>query len=159
MDMNLRLSNLTARSVTLVWDAVEGADYYIVSWSDRDTPAHIMKPLPPVRGTSFVFQRSTDIPYYLSVEARSLDGAVLAQSETVRSAVGRLARPQLAELGRGLIAVATGAGVPISRSIKTGKNWPWSPTAPAFGTSGARRRTPTPWPPSAPAWRSPPARG
>ena len=133
MDMNLRLSNLTARSVTLVWDAVEGADYYIVSWSDRDTPAHIMKPLPPVRGTSFVFQRSTDIPYYLSVEARSLDGAVLAQSETVRSAVGRLARPQLEELGRGLIAVATGAGVFLSWRLLRSEVNGWTET----GLAGA----------------------
>ncbi len=112
--MNLSLSDLTPNGVTLTWEKVEGANSYTVSWSDRDTPAHIMKPLSPVRETGFVFRRSTDIPYYLKVEARDIDGNVLAESGTVRSAVGRLARPQLEELGRGLIAVAVGGGVFLS---------------------------------------------
>lgn len=119
--IKLTLSDLTGSGVTLRWDAVAGADSYVVSWSDRDTPAHILKPLAPVRGTSTVFRRSTDIPYYLKVEAYNLDGEKLGESEIVRSPVGKLARPQLEKLGRGLVAVATDAGVFLSWRLLRGE--------------------------------------
>lgn len=114
MDMKLRLSELTPKSVRASWDPVPGADRYVLRWSDRDTPAQIFKALEPVRETSAVFRRSTHIPWYLKVSALGPQGEVLAESRTVRTPVGRILRPQLEKLGRGLAAVPTPDGVFLS---------------------------------------------
>ena len=119
--IELELSNLTADGVSVAWEAVPGADYYELSWSDRDTPAHILKPLAPVRGTSTVFKRSTHIPYYLKLRAVDITGAELDASDIVRTPVGKAARPQLEKLGRGLVAVAVGGGVFLSWRLLRGE--------------------------------------
>ncbi len=122
-EINVKLSNLTEQGVTLSWDEVSGADHYVVSWSDRNTPAHILKPLSPVRENTFRFTRCTAIPYYLKVAAYDLEGALVGESGIVRSAVGCVMRPQLEELGRGLVAVCTSAGVFLSwRLLKSEVN-------------------------------------
>lgn len=112
--INLSLRDVSRDGVTLAWNEFPGAAAYRVLWTDRDTPAHIFKPLPPVSGTAFRFSRSTHIPYYLKVQAMGGDKAVLAESAVLRTPVARAPRPQLEELGRGLVAVCTPDGVFLS---------------------------------------------
>ena len=112
--MNLSLRDVTQNGITLAWDQYPGADAYRVLWTDRDTPAHIFKPLEAVRKTVFLFSRSTHIPYYLKVQALASDGTVLAESDVLRTPVARLLQPQMEKLGRGLVAVCTADGVFLS---------------------------------------------
>ena len=116
MDEPLRISlaDLGPDGVTLTWKPYPGVRSYRVLWTDRDTPARLFKALPPVTGTAFRFRRSTEIPYDIKVQALDAGGAVLAESPVVRTPVGRIRRPQLEELGRGLVAVCTGDGVFLS---------------------------------------------
>ncbi len=112
--MHLYLKKVTPSGITAGWDPVPGAGSYRLSWSDRDTPAHIYKSLPPTESLEFLFARSTHIPYYLKVEALNERGEILAKSETIRTPVCRVQRPELEKLGRGLVAVSTSDGVFLS---------------------------------------------
>ncbi len=112
--MRVFLSELSEDGVTISWNPVDNAAYYIISWSDRDTPAQIYKDLEPVREAPYRFRRSTDIPYYLKVRACSDSGAALAESSPVQTPVGRILRPQLENIGRGLVAACTPQGVCMS---------------------------------------------
>ena len=105
---------LTRDGVTLTWQSVPGAASYRVLWSDRNTPAQIFKTLEPVSDTALRFARSTHIPYYVKVQALSAEGGVLAESAVLRTPVGSAPRPQLEDLGRGLVAAAVGNGVFLS---------------------------------------------
>lgn len=117
----IRLRELTSGGVTVVWDKVPGARSYRVLWTDRDTPARIFKPLAPVTETVFRFSRSTHIPYYVKVQALSETGEILAESGTARTPVGHIQRPQLEEIGRGLVAVCTADGVFLSWRLLRGE--------------------------------------
>lgn len=116
MEKNIQicLKELVADGVTLTWNEFPGAHSYRVLWTDRETSAHIFKECASVRQTQYKFRRSTDIPYYLKVQALTDDGTVLAESEQVRTPVGHIPRPQLEKLGRGLVAVCTSDGVFLS---------------------------------------------
>ncbi len=113
-NIQVSLTELSADGVTLKWNEVSGAHGYRALWTDRDTPAHIFKELPPVKQTTYRFRRSMDIPYYLKVQALSDSGEVLAESAQIMTPVGHIPRPQLEKLGRGLIAVCTSDGVCLS---------------------------------------------
>ena len=112
--MHIALQQVTRDGVTVTWEPVPGAQSYRVLWSDRDTAAQIYKPLPAVTGTQFRFARSLHIPYYLKVQALDAQGAVLAESAPQRTPVAFAPRPQLEDLGRGLVAVGTPDGVFLS---------------------------------------------
>lgn len=112
--MQLQLQNFDRNGVMLVWEPVAQAQNYRVLWTDRDTPGRIFKPLPPTAEAKIYFARSTHVPYYLKVEALDGSGAVLEESETVRTPVCYASRPQLEKLGRGLVAVSTSDGVFLS---------------------------------------------
>jgi len=112
--MRLYLKKVTPSGITVGWDPVPGAGSYRLSWSDRDTPAHIYKSLPPTESLEFRFARSTHIPYYLKVEALNEQGEILAESEILRTPVCCVQRPDLEKLGRGLTAVSTSDGVFLS---------------------------------------------
>lgn len=121
--MHVYLKGLAPDGVTIAWEPVAGTHSCRVLWTDRDTPAHIFKPLPPTAEKQFRFARSTHIPYYIKVEALAEDGTVLAESETVRTPVCHIQQPQLEEIGRGLIAVSTSDGVFLSwRLLRTEVN-------------------------------------
>lgn len=119
--MNLSLRDVTVDGVTLAWGPFPGADAYRVLWTDRDTPAHIFKPMEAVRETVCRFSRSTHIPYYVKVQALAEDGTKLAESEVLRTPVSRVLQPQLEELGRGLVAVCTEDGVFLSWRLLRGE--------------------------------------
>lgn len=112
--MTVFLQELAHDGVIIVWDAVPGACRYRVLWSDRDTPANLFKPLAPVLQTRLRFTRSLHIPYYLKVQALDAADRVLAESNPVRTPVCHIPRPQLEDLGRGLVAVCTDGGVFLS---------------------------------------------
>ena len=103
-------TEMSENGVTLQWEPFEGAQSYRVLWSDRDTREAQYQPLPPTEQTSFRFTRAAHVPYWLRVQALDGQGSVLAESAAIRTPVRRLARPQLEELGRGLVAVCTGDG-------------------------------------------------
>lgn len=113
-ELPVYLQQLTKDGVTVVWDRVPGAHSYRVLWSDRNTPAQIFKPLRPTVQTRFRLKCSTHIPYYVMVQAIAGDGTVLTESAVLRTPVAHVQRPQLEELGRGLIAVCTNEGVFLS---------------------------------------------
>ncbi len=112
--MHLYLKKVTPSGITAGWDPVTGARSYRFSWTDRDTPAHIFKSLPPTDREEICFARSTHIPYYIRVEALNEQGEILAKSETLRTPVCCAQRPDLEKLGRGLVAVSTSDGVFLS---------------------------------------------
>ena len=121
--LEIRLRELAEDGVTLVWDPVPGAESCRVLWTDRDTPAQLYKVLESTADNCFRFTRSPHIPYYVKVQALDAAGNVLAEGGPVRTPVGRVLRPQLEELGRGLTAVCTPDGVFLSwRLLRTEVN-------------------------------------
>jgi len=123
IDMHISLKEPAPDGVTVAWEPVSGAHCCRVLWTDRDTPAHIFKPLAPTTEKQFRFTRSMHIPYYIKVEALAVDGTVLEESEMVRTPVCCVQQPQLEKLGRGLIAVCTSDGVFLSwRLLRTEVN-------------------------------------
>lgn len=112
--IDLTLRDAARDGVTLVWNKLPGAAAYRVLWTDRDTPLQLYKTLPPTAQTEYRFSRSTHIPYYLKVQALSAGGTVLSEGGPIRTPVTHVLRPQLEELGRGLIAVCTSDGVFLS---------------------------------------------
>ena len=113
-EMHITLRDPARDGVTVGWEPVPEAHSYCVLWSDRDTAAHIFKQLPPTGQTQYRFCRALHIPYYIKVRAMAADGTVLAESAPLRTPVVHAPRPQLEELGRGLVAVCTADGVFLS---------------------------------------------
>ncbi len=104
----------TAQSTTIAWTPAEKAARYRVLWSDRQGEEVRYKTAGECADTAFCFRRSTHIPYYLRVEALDAAGKVIAESAPVRTPVGRVLRPQLEALSRGLVAVKANTGVFLS---------------------------------------------
>lgn len=66
------------------------------------------------RDCRFRFVRSTHIPYYLRLRALDEAGSTLELSPVLTTPLARVLYPQLEALDRGLVAVATSAGVFLS---------------------------------------------
>lgn len=118
---SLAFTEASADGVTLHWNPVAGAQTYRVLWSDRNTQETQYKPLPPTGQTSFRFARAAHVPYWLRVQALDAQGAVVAESGPARTPIGYMPRPQLENLGRGLVAVCTGDGVFLSWRLLRGE--------------------------------------
>ena len=111
--MELKIADVTESSVSLSWVEVKKANSYNVYWADKNTETMKFELLGNVETTSFTFDRSTHVPHYFKV-APVIDGEEGEESETTRSEVKKIFNPQLEELDRGLVAVATGEGVFLS---------------------------------------------
>ena len=119
--MNLHIHSQTERHFSLAWNAVEGAASYCVRWSDRETAAEHFKPLTPLAGTVCEFPRLADRPYRIFVQALDPQGGVLRQSGLLITPVLTVPQPQLEQLDRGLVAVATQQGVFLSWRLMRGE--------------------------------------
>ena len=111
MNMQVLTDNNT---LSLKWDAVEGAAAYRVFWSDRETAEENFKSLPDVKETVCVFPRLADRLYRFYAAALDAQGKELQRSGLVTSSVLVKPAPQLEELHRGLVAVKTQQGVFLS---------------------------------------------
>ena len=112
--MNLTLLAQDARSTTVGWQPVPGAACYALEWSDRMSDTVRFRTAGQTRDCRFRFVRSTHIPYYLRLRALDEAGSTLELSPVLTTPLARVLYPQLEALDRGLVAVATSAGVFLS---------------------------------------------
>ena len=112
--MNLTLLAQDARSTTVGWQPVPGAACYALEWSDRMSDTVRFRTAGQTRDCRFRFVRSTHIPYYLRLRALDEAGSTLELSPVLTTPLARVLYPQREALDRGLVAVATSAGVFLS---------------------------------------------
>ncbi|MEN0642197.1 rhamnogalacturonan lyase [Alkalicoccobacillus gibsonii] len=110
---DLSVTEVTDNGVTLSWEKEEGAESYNVYWADKDTENMEYRLLDNVTDTTYTYERSTHIPHYFKI-APVIDGTEQETSNTVRSSIKKEFNPQLEELDRGVVAVATSQGVFVS---------------------------------------------
>ncbi len=110
LDMKIAVEKIDRQSVTISWEAVDGADGYQVYWSDACTPNMVYKNMGRVEKCAYTLEKSTHIPQYLYVEALS-GGTVLGRSGLFQTPVFYKKEEQLEKLNRGLAAVPVQGGV------------------------------------------------
>lgn len=116
----IRKTKITKDSVTVTWSWVEGADRYLVYWSDRDTKEEYfrrMEEIPAEGFREYTLKKSTQRSHYLRICAMA--GEQKIQEETYITpvcitAVFECQEEQLEQLDRGLVAVKTKEGIFLS---------------------------------------------
>ena len=108
--MKIEISEIKRNSITVSWEAVEGADRYALFWGDKDSPTFVCEKIYEGNDCSYTENISTHIPYYFYAESYK-DGEVLERSEKIRSEAAYRLDPQLEKLNRGLVAINTGEGI------------------------------------------------
>ncbi|MBO4416391.1 MAG: rhamnogalacturonan lyase [Lachnospiraceae bacterium] len=108
--MKIKISEITKKSITVSWEAVDDADSYALFWGDKDSPTFVYEKIYEGKECSYTENISTHIPYYFYAEAYK-DGEVLERSEKIRSEAAYRLDPQLEKLNRGIVAINTGDGI------------------------------------------------
>ena len=111
--MELRITNIEKKSITIHWETVHEADSYAVFWADSDTPQMKYKKKAETSSCEYTLVKSTHIPHYLYVEAYK-NGRLSEKSDVLKTPVHYKLNPQLEKLDRGLVAVKTDTGVFLS---------------------------------------------
>ncbi|WYP27101.1 rhamnogalacturonan lyase [Alkalihalobacillus sp. FSL W8-0930] len=109
----LSVTEVTDTEVKLSWEKEKGAESYNVYWADKDTENMEYRLVDNVTDTTYTYERSTHIPHYFKI-APVINGTEQETSNTVRSSIQKEFNPQLEELDRGVVAVATSEGVFLS---------------------------------------------
>ncbi len=111
--MSLYIEKIGAHTLTIGWDAIAHADEYTLHWSAKNLATSRFSPLCTKRTgekLSHSLSWSTHMPYYFRVSYRTSEGEQW-MGETLESPTFHTPRPQLETLDRGLVAIATDAGI------------------------------------------------
>lgn len=111
--MNIGISKLENKRISLVWEEAKGAELYRVFWADADTPDMVYKEVYCGSDCEYVLEKSTHIPHYFYVEAYKAE-ELLEKSETLKTPVHYHLNEQLETINRGLVAVKTQTGIFLS---------------------------------------------
>lgn len=111
--MQLEISNIKEKEVTVTWEKVSGANRYVVYWSDALTENMKFRKRQDGDALSYTLRKSTHIPQYLYVEA--YDGErLLLKSDVLKTPVHTKLKEQLEKLNRGLVVVKVNTGIFVS---------------------------------------------
>ncbi len=111
--MKLSIANLEDTFVKIGWEPVEGAEKYMVYWSDVDTETVVYRKMTETTECEYTLNKATHVPHYLRVAAYK-GGEELLCSEVLKTPVKKVFHRQLEKLNRGLVAVAVKNGVFLS---------------------------------------------
>ena len=112
--------NITTDEVTVRWEAVTGADRYLVYWSDRETQKErfqLMEEIPAEAVREYTLKKFTQRPHYLRICAMSGEEAIWEETYITPVTVPAMLcqqEEQLEKLNRGLVAVKTENGIFLS---------------------------------------------
>ncbi len=107
------VANVEDESVSLCWDAADGADSYEIYWADADHPGMQYQLIGAAAETKYTAKKTTHIPHYFRIRAMAGEKE-LGWSDTVKSPVKKQFHPWLEKLGRGLAAARTENGIFLS---------------------------------------------
>ena len=107
------ITNTTEDSVRLHWNCICNVANYTVLWADTNEKTTKFKIAATTGYTSYVFLRSTHIPYYFKLRVEYKNGES-EESEVISSPVVKKFDEQLEKLKRGLIAVKAKTGIFLS---------------------------------------------
>ena len=113
LNIELSIINLEDNSVTIGWKPVDGAEQYIVYWSDTDTDTVVYRKMAEVAECEYTLMKATHVPHYIKVVA-CRGGEEVACSEILKTPRKKVFHRQLEKLNRGLQAVAVKNGVFLS---------------------------------------------
>ncbi len=113
MITDFSITNTTEDSVRLHWNSICNVANYTVLWADTNEKTTKFSIAATTSYTSYVFLRSTHIPYYFKLKVTYKDGTS-EESEVISSPVVKKFDEQLEKLKRGLIAVKAKTGIFLS---------------------------------------------